>query len=275
MGNRKKAKQIQKSEIQSETSILRKWYNFQHNHPWRVIGFALIAFIASVMLMKFVGNEFAPSTDANEITVTARTPMGSTFEKSQDVAIQIENALKQFPEVSATTVKIGERGLQNISVTVELVDVSERNISDKRLAQKMLPTLAEIPDAEIQIRAGEARSNSVSADLVLNVYGEDDALRESYANQIIDIANKRIFLTHGHEYEVYYTKDFLLSKSIEINADIVIFGHTHIPYSSIKQNKYFFNPGSCERPRGESEKSYGIITIENQSINSSFFRITE
>ncbi|MBO5100519.1 MAG: metallophosphoesterase [Treponema sp.] len=94
-------------------------------------------------------------------------------------------------------------------------------------------------------------------------------------SQIIDIANKRIFLTHGHEYEVYYTKDFLLSKSIEINADIVIFGHTHIPYSSIKQNKYFFNPGSCERPRGESEKSYGIITIENQSINSSFFRITE
>ena len=186
---RKKAKQIQKLEAQSETSILRKWYNFQHNHPWRVIGFAFIAFIVSVMLMTFVGNEFAPSTDANEITVTARTPMGSTFEKSQDVAIQIENALKQFPEVSATTVKIGERGLQNISVTVELVDVSERNISDKRLAQKMLPTLAEIPDAEIQIRAGEAHSAGVTSDLVLNVFGPDDEIRENYANQIINLVN--------------------------------------------------------------------------------------
>ena len=186
---RKKAKQIQKSESQSEKSVLRKWYNFQYGHPWRVVGIAFIAFITSVMLMKFVGNEFSPSTDANEITVTARTPMGSTFEKSQDVAIQIENALKQFPEVSATTVKIGERGLQNISIKVELVDVSERNISDKRLAQKMLPTLAEIPDAEIQIRAGEAHSAGVSSDLVLNVFGPDDKIREGYANQIIGLVN--------------------------------------------------------------------------------------
>ena len=186
---RKKAKQIQKSDAQSEKSILRKWYNFQHNHPWRVIGIAFVAFVVSVMLMRFVGNEFTPSTDANEITVTARTPMGSTFEKSQDVAIQIENALKQFPEVSATTVKIGERGLQNISIKVELVDVSERNISDKRLAQKMLPALSEIPDAEIQIRAGEAHSAGVSSDLVLNVFGPDDEIREGYANQIIDLVN--------------------------------------------------------------------------------------
>jgi HAE1 family hydrophobic/amphiphilic exporter-1 len=141
------------------------------------------------MLMKFVGNEFSPSTDANEITITARTPMGSTYEKSESVAIQIEDKLAQFPEVKSTTIKIGERGLQNISVTVELVDVSERKISDKMLAQKILPVISEIPDAEIQIRAGEAHSAGVSADLVLNVFGENDEIREDYANQIIDIVN--------------------------------------------------------------------------------------
>ena len=186
---RTKTKQIQKETSDSEKSILRKLYEFQHNHPWRVVGIAFLTFIVSTTLMKFVGNEFSPSTDANEITINARTPMGSTFEKSQDVAIQIENKLKQFPEVSATTVKIGERGLQNISVTVELVDVSERNISDKMLAQKMLPALAEIPDAEIQIRAGEAHSAGVSSDLVLNVFGPDDKIREEYANTIINMVN--------------------------------------------------------------------------------------
>ena len=72
--------------------------------------------------------------------------------------------LKDFPEVTATTVKIGERGMQNITVVVELVDVSERNISDKKLVQHMLPKLSEIPDVEIQIRAGEARSAGVCAD---------------------------------------------------------------------------------------------------------------
>ena len=80
--------------------------------------------------------------------------------------------------------------MQNINITVELVDVSERNISDKMLAQKILPTIADIADAEIQIRAGEAHSAGVSSDLVLNVFGPDDAKREAYAAQIIDIINQ-------------------------------------------------------------------------------------
>lgn len=183
-------KQIVKAEKATlNHSWLYSWFKTQFAHPWRVVGMAFAIFIASTMLMKFVGNEFSPSTDANEITITARTPMGSTYEKSESVAIQIEDKLAQFPEVKSTTIKIGERGLQNISVTVELVDVSERKISDKMLAQKILPVISEIPDAEIQIRAGEAHSAGVSADLVLNVFGENDEIREDYANQIIDIVN--------------------------------------------------------------------------------------
>ena len=187
---KKEKKQIVKAERATlEHSWLYRWFGFQFAHPWRVVGMAVAIFIGSSMLMKFVGNEFSPSIDANEIVITARAPMGSVYEKSESIAMQIEDKLKQFPEVSATTVKIGERGMQNITVIVELVDASERDISDKKLVQHMLPALAEIPDVEIQMRAGEARSNSVSADLVLNVFGEDDALREGYANQIIEIAN--------------------------------------------------------------------------------------
>ena len=186
---KKESKSVKKIEQKTSTG-LRRWYEYQNSHPWRVIGLAFAIFIASTMLMKFVGNEFSPSTDANEITVTARAPMGSTFEKSESIASQIEKNLKQFPEVKSLTTKIGDRGLQNISITVELVDVSERNISDKMLAQKMLPVISDIADAEIQIRAGEAHSAGVSADLVLNVFGADDATRENYAQQLIDIVNQ-------------------------------------------------------------------------------------
>ncbi|MBR5153530.1 MAG: efflux RND transporter permease subunit [Alphaproteobacteria bacterium] len=178
------------ASTESDNSWLRRWFGVQYAHPWRVIGLAVLVFIGSTMLMKFVGNEFSPTTDANEITITARAPMGATFEKSESIAYQIETRLKQFPEVAATTVKIGDQGLQNINITVELVDVSERNISDKMLAQKMLPVISNIADAEIQIRAGEAQSSGSSSDLVLNVFGPDDAKREAYAAHIIDLVNQ-------------------------------------------------------------------------------------
>ena len=189
--NNKSAKQKQTAYPKpTSTGWMRRWFDFQSAHPWRVVGMAVAIFIGSTVLMKFVGNEFSPTTDANEITITARAPMGATYERSESIAMQIEERLKQFPEVAATTVKIGDQGLQNINVKVELVDVSERDISDKMLAQKILPAISDIADAEIQIRAGEAHSAGVSSDLVLNVFGPDDDKREAYAAQIIDIVNQ-------------------------------------------------------------------------------------
>ena len=186
-----KKQQTKKTEQKNpQDSWLRKWYEFQIAHPWRVIGMVVLIFIGSVMLTRFVGNEFSPSTDANEISITARAPMGATFEKSEAIAKQIEQRLVQFPEVKSTTVKIGDQGLQNIDVTIELVDVSERSISDKKMAQKILPAISDIPDVEIQIKAGEALSSGASSDLVLNIYGEDDLLRDEYANKLIYAINQ-------------------------------------------------------------------------------------
>jgi HAE1 family hydrophobic/amphiphilic exporter-1 len=140
--------------------------------------------------MNFVGNEFQPSTDANKITLTVRAPMGATYEKSTDIATNIDNILRDFPEVESTVIKIGERGLQNITITTNLIDHSKRSISDKKLAQKMLRKLSDVADAEIQIRAGETTSGGVSSDMVLNVYGDDDTMREGYANELVKRINK-------------------------------------------------------------------------------------
>ncbi len=189
--NTKKKSATSKDAAPSPAMVkLRKWFDFQHSHPWRVIGLAVAIFLGTTMLMKFVGNEFAPSTDDNEITITARAPMGATFEKSRSISEQIEAELKQFPEVTATSVKIGERGLQNITVKVDLVDRADRRLTDKELARRMLPRLAAIPDVEIQIRAGSSMSSSVSSDIVLNIKGEDDEKREAYATRALELINQ-------------------------------------------------------------------------------------
>ena len=188
-----KKQQTKQKEIKehNKNTRLHSWYEYQSQHPWVVIGGAIAVLIAAAQLMGFVGNEFSPSTDANEITITARAPMGSVYAKSESIAKQIEERLSKFPEVESTTIKIGDKGLQNVSVKATLVDVNKRGISDKKLAQKILPTLADITDAEIQIRAGENISGSgFSSDMVLNIFGEDDAKRNAYANQIIDIINQ-------------------------------------------------------------------------------------
>ncbi|MBO7066000.1 MAG: efflux RND transporter permease subunit [Alphaproteobacteria bacterium] len=177
--------EIAKKDTQKKSSSwLHRWFEYQMLHAGRVVGMAFLVLFGSMLLTNFIGNEFQPSTDANEITITARAPMGATYEKSLDITNQIEQRLVDIREVKSLTAKIGNEGLQNINIRVELIDKSKRFKSDKKLAQEMLPMLNDIPDAEIQIRAGEAMS-SISSDIVLNIYGEDDGIREGYAKQII------------------------------------------------------------------------------------------
>ncbi|MFQ6739415.1 MAG: efflux RND transporter permease subunit [Alphaproteobacteria bacterium] len=183
-----KTKQQKQNQPKELSKSYRRVFDFQHKHSGLTILFAFIILILSALLTKFIGNEFQPSTDNNEINLVVRAPMGATYERSLGISKQVEQVLSKFPEVANTTTKIGDRGLQNISVKVKLVDRTQRKISDKLLAQKMLPELARIPDAEIQIRAGEAVS-SISSDMVLNVYGENDDIRNDYARRLISVIN--------------------------------------------------------------------------------------
>lgn len=79
-------------------------------------------------------------------------------------------------------------------------------------------------------------------------------------NEILDIEDKKIFITHGHLYEV--KKDMYLLEKIsgKYFVDIVCFGHTHIPYLKEKNGIVYFNPGALK------DGNYGVIIIKNQDI---------
>ena len=86
-------------------------------------------------------------------------------------------------------------------------------------------------------------------------------------DEIITIEGRRIFLTHGHKYNVNYGEDNLLYKGQELNADIILFGHTHIPIFFQESNIMVMNPGSPSMPRGyNKKKSFGILEIGSEIV---------
>mgnify|MGYP001316294035 FL=1 len=93
------------------------------------------------------------------------------------------------------------------------------------------------------------------------VKGNGDYYREDFSeDRVLFINDKRIFLTHGHKYNVRYGEDNLMYKGQEVNADIVLFGHTHVPLLFEEANMAIMNPGSPSLPRGYSRKrTFGII----------------
>ncbi len=80
-------------------------------------------------------------------------------------------------------------------------------------------------------------------------------------DKILNAGGVKILLTHGHHYNVKMSYDALIYKGQEEKADLVLFGHTHLPAYFEEENTVFYNPGSIARPKNDI-KSYGILTIE-------------
>ncbi|MGO1469525.1 MAG: metallophosphoesterase [Tissierella sp.] len=83
--------------------------------------------------------------------------------------------------------------------------------------------------------------------------------------EIIEIKGKRIFLTHGHRFGVYSNLNRLFYRAKELEADIALFGHTHIPIVKEMEGCILMNPGSPSSPRGFShKKTFAIIEIDKE-----------
>ena len=75
--------------------------------------------------------------------------------------------------------------------------------------------------------------------------------------ELIETEGKKIFVTHGHLYNAKSSLYHLFCAGKEEKADIVVFGHTHMPLTTYEDGVYFLNPGSCSGYK----PSYGFIDI--------------
>lgn len=81
-------------------------------------------------------------------------------------------------------------------------------------------------------------------------------------DEILEIKGKRIFLTHGHKYNVRYGVDNLLYRGEELQADIILFGHTHVSTFVKESGIIVMNPGSPTNPRDfNRRKTFGIMEL--------------
>ena len=76
-----------------------------------------------------------------------------------------------------------------------------------------------------------------------------------------------IYITHGHSEGVKSGEYAMLcAKAKSVNADIALFGHTHVNTHKIIDGITVFNPGSISLPRDGSSGTYGVITINKDNV---------
>lgn len=107
---------------------------------------------------------------------------------------------------------------------------------------------------------------------IISVRGNCDFMTTSPLERIEIIAGKKFFITHGHEYGIRYDLNRLKYRAMEVEADIVLFGHTHIPIITNELGILFINPGSVSLSR-KGPNSLALIDINDGKISANIKKI--
>ena len=96
--------------------------------------------------------------------------------------------------------------------------------------------------------------------VIVAVKGNNDFFDKSYPSErCFEIDGKKIFMCHGHKYNVKTSLMALLYKAKELGADIALYGHTHIAHLEEADGVTLMNPGSI--------LGYGIIEINDGKMD--------
>ena len=102
---------------------------------------------------------------------------------------------------------------------------------------------------------------------VYSVRGNCDYRSDMPLERQVDLGGKRFLLVHGHQ---YYAWNALLYRGDEVRADMVLYGHSHMPDLSADGARLILNPGSLSRPRGGSSKSCALLLLEGNDLRVRF-----
>lgn len=116
----------------------------------------------------------------------------------------------------------------------------------------------------IHLGDGERDMDAVSHLLegmkVVQVRGNTDFGVFSPNSCIETVEGKRLYCTHGDRENVKGGTGELKKIARDKEADIVLFGHTHVPASEYDDGLYLFNPGSIRQGQ------YGVVDITKAGI---------
>lgn len=138
--------------IESFLSGMEKYYstllNLSLKNRWGIVMIALLVVLSSGYFFKSLGKEFMPPSDEGQLTISFRTPLGSSLNYTVNRLKEIEKVLSTHnKDVLSYFSAIGStgQGVNAGSIYVRLQDRNQRSISQIQLISILSKDLAAVP----------------------------------------------------------------------------------------------------------------------------------
>jgi HAE1 family hydrophobic/amphiphilic exporter-1 len=129
-------------------------------HRPTVFATGIVLFVLALYLGRFIGVELQPTADEGEVTVDAELAVGTRVERTEDVLLRLEEAIKaSVPEATMLITSAGGGGMGMMggsghrgNVNVRLVPKDERERSSEEIAMSLRRELSGLPGVIVRAR---------------------------------------------------------------------------------------------------------------------------
>ena len=129
--------------------------------------------------------------------------------------------------------------------------------------------LKQVGDIEMihcgDVERGDSYIREIAGCPVVMVAGNNDYYLDLPNEEEIRLGDYKVLVTHGHNYYVNSGVDYLREHALEMGYDVVMYGHTHVPFIEIGDDVTILNPGSISYPRQAGRKpTFLIMEIDEE-----------
>ena len=222
-------------------------FDLMFRFPKTTVALSVLTVLGLRFIMPYIGSDFFSRSDEDKIFINLVMPQGATIERTLSAAEVLERRVAQIPEMVSYLTRIGENGSQNATLTVNLTPSPQRRRSDIDIINELIPFVARIPDAEIDLLRAGGHGDS-AGDVSVNVTGDD------YQNMIaLSLQMKERMERSGYFRSVrssYKTpKDEL--RFVPDQARLVSFGLTNAAVGGIIRDAIYGDKSNIYKEAGE------------------------
>ncbi len=208
--------------------VYAKLLNWAVRHRSVVVVGALLFFVSSMVLVKYVGTEFFPTADDGRIGVTIQTPIGTRTEITRDLAMRVQKEwTEKYPEMRICNFTVGQADTDNtfasmsdngshiITMNIRLTDPGDRKRGIVEICEMMREDLAVIPEVKkFQVNVGGNRGGSMGGQSTVDVeiYGysfdETDKVAQELKTRLKNVKGAADVTISRGDYQPEFQIDF-------------------------------------------------------------------
>lgn len=175
--------------FQAVRSIYNDLMSWSLNRPKKIVAVGIVSLLLNLLLLPFVGTEYSPTYDSGEFGISFKAPIGTSMEKTIELATPVAKTVMELPEVRIAAMNIGNgrNPVNQGSIDVRLKPSDERERSMQEIMDHLRWEFRNVEGLKINVVSYQGGGRGDSRPVQVGLRGSDIKQLKQYAQQLAEI----------------------------------------------------------------------------------------